>query len=408
MLEKPISVAYYNGFWYSASSPIGGDYLQSITYKNRNFERIRFEIRLLTLLFDVIHIPRSHLLTFQNRNSYSVTQRYIFDSDFSCLTERSIILSSTLPHIDNHSDTERIVERVNNNNWSADLEKKFIETIKKTESIYIDSKRESKINVDIWRQYVASIKVKNKKLAKSIEKIVKKSTYKETPFLHELFVEELLNSNDIDNETKVKIWQDTNTIYMISGGHDLGENRRIPIDKRIEHVDAKHDNTGTLRELYSPEFIRDLIAEELGDRCLLTFKEIPIEALLRFRDSPHWAGFKNDIFNMFDVITQLEKIKPSEFQCASNSYRIMLYKKFILENDNGMLAATFAELLEVASGIYDPVLGKTVKTMKSIIAKLVVDKYADWKLSRNLASYSSFWSTLKEVLDENVIAPRTV
>ncbi len=200
------NIVYYSGFWYSSYSPIGMEPYDLILNDRKLFERIKADLRLLCLIFDVIHIPRSHLLTFHTNTNWSIIRQYILEKDFDFLVEHNILLSSTLPYIDEYSDTERIVERTKNKGWSKSVDDKFIKTIKNVTAIKIDSARESKNNVDEFQQYIVLLKGKNREIGNELDEIKKKSNYKTIPFLHEMFVEELYKNRKIDAHKQVSIY----------------------------------------------------------------------------------------------------------------------------------------------------------------------------------------------------------
>ena len=401
MSTETQNIVYYSGFWYSNFSPIGNTAYDIILNEKKLLERLKTDIRLLTLIFDIIHVPRSHLLTFQTNYNWSIIRQYLFDGDFDYLVEHQILLSSTLPYIDEYSDTERIIERVKTKQWSKNIDDKFISSIKGVASVKIDSSRESQSNVDVFQQYISILKDKNRKIGYELDEIKKKSNYKNIPFLHELFVEELLKSTEIKQNNKEEIWRFTNTLYLTTGCLDLGDDRRISLNKNIEEIGGtKNDNTGILRELYSPEFLETLLIEEIGEKYLIKFKNANLYEILKFRELESWKYFKVEIFKMFDTLSQIEKIKPIEFSQYREKEKLLAYKKYILGDDKDKLAGLIAELMEVAGGIYDPVLGKTIKTGKSIIAEAIVKKYANWKISKTLEHYQQFWEDLKRILDD--------
>ena len=400
MVTNNQNIVYYNGFWYSNFSPIGVSEYDLLINEKKLLERIKTDLRLLTLIFDIIHVPRSHLLTFHINQNWSVIKQYLAEKDFDYLVEQKILTSSTLPYLDEYSDTERIIERVKTKKWSSKVDDKFITTIKNVSAVKIDSKREAQNNVDIFQQYISILKDKNRRVGFVLDEIKKKSNFKNVPFLHELFVEELFKTTNLENNFKDEIWRFTNTLYISTGCLDLGDNRRITLNKNIEVIGgSKYDNTGILRELYSPEFIETLLIEELGEPYLVKFKNANLFEIMKFRELNSWKFFKSEIFQMFDTLSQIEKIKPLEFSQYRGKDKLFAYKKFILGQDKDKFATLIAELMELASGIYDPVLGKIVKTGKSVIADLLVKKYTNWKLSKNLEHYREFWKDLKNILN---------
>ena len=395
------NVVYYSGFWYSSYSPIGLSLIDQLLNEKKYLERLKTDIRLLTLIFDIIHVPRSHFLTFHTNHNWGTVKLYLQDRDFLYLTEHEILLSSTLPYIDEYSDTERILERVKTKKWSSNVDDKFIKSIKNVTSIKIDSHLESTNNVDIFQQYISILKDKNRKVGNELDEIKKKANFKNIPFLHEMFIEELFKTTKIDSQSKEEIWRITNTMYISTGCLDLGENRRISFNKNIEEIGGtKSDNTGILRELYSPEFIETLLIEELGESYLVKFKTVHLFEIMKFRELESWKHFKSEIFQMFDTLTQIEKIKPSEFAQYKGKDKLLAYKKFILGEDKDKLANFFSEMIEVAAGVHDPILGKVVKTGKSIIADSIVKKYTSWKVSKKIEHYNQFWKDLKKILNE--------
>lgn len=394
------NIVYYNGFWYSSFSPIGSEPYNMIIDKRKQLGRIKSDMRLLALIFDIIHIPRSHLLTFHTNHNWEVIEQYLCDNDWQFFVDNNIVLSSSLPYIDEYSDTERIVERIKNKNWSKEVDDKFIKSVKGVTSIKIDSIRESKGNVDRFQQYIELLKGKNREIGNELDEIKKRSEYRTIPFLHEIFIEELYKNRKIDAQSKETIWRFTNSLYIHTGGLDLGDKRRINFDGRIEDKESTHDNAGLLRELYSPKFIEALIIEELGDKYLVKYLNNDISEIMKFRDVETWDDFKSDIFEMFETLNQLEKIRPLEFAKFTGQQRLLAYKKYILGEDKSKFAQLIADLMVVASDVYDPVAGKTIKTVKGIIAGKLLKKYSEWQVSKKLKSYKAFWKKLKTILDE--------
>lgn len=399
-MDSSPNIVYYNGFWYSGFLPIGKTVNELILGEKNQFEKLKKDLRLLSLIFDVIHIPRSHLLTFHTNTNWSIVRKYILDYDFQVLVSNRIILSSALPYIDEYSDTERIIERVKSKKWSKNLDDNLISIIKELSSVNIDSDRESRNNVDEFQQYITLLKSKNGKIGRELDEIKKRSNFGNTPFLHEMFVEELYKSQKIDSSSKESIWRFTNSLYMTTGCLELGSNRRINLEKSVEDKAAKYDNTGLLRGLYSSKFIEALISEELGDKYLIKFLNAPLDKVLHFRELKSWNIFKSDIFEMFETLTQIEKIRPEEFAAFKGQEKILAYKKYILGSDKDKFSSLMAGLLETAAGVYDPALGKVVKTSKSVIAGILVKKYSNWKISKTIKGYNEFWKEFKSVLDE--------
>jgi len=398
-----LKIIYYNGFWYSAHLPIGESYFKLLVDQNEFVSKIKKDIRLLCLLFDQIHIPRSHLVTFFNESHYNIVNEYVNSYDFKYLTDRKIIISSRLPYLDNYSDTERLIERVFKKRWNQGLGKSYLNIIKKLESAKIHSGKESKNNIDHFGQYIEIVKDRNKKIAYILKEIKNKSTYSDIPFLHEIFIEELIKSDDLSIQEKVSIWKETNSLYMITGGLDLGDNRRITYNTTIESDEQKHDNSGLLRKLYSPEFIESMIIEEMGLQYLVKYIENDIRFVIHYRNNNKeifqlWNGFRKQLHEIFSGITLLEK-HDSRFKTLSDREIINYYKNYLLKTDDKLISDIVADLVSNLGSEVDPLLGKTVKSGQRFIATKLTKWWSKRELSKSIGEYQKFWSEFKKVLE---------
>lgn len=158
--------------------------------------------------------------------------------------------------------------------------------------------------------------------------------------------------------------------------------------------------TGLLRELYSPKFIQSLLVEELGEKYLIKFLNNDIKKVMSFREINTWTLFKKEIFEMFETLNLLEKINPTEFENYKGEQKILAYKKHILGEDSSKFSNLIADLVVMTGETHDPVTGKLISSGKKIIADKLIKIYSDWKISRKMKSYKSFWKKLKEKLDK--------
>lgn len=398
-MDASENIVYYNGFWYSTHSPLGMLDHDFLDYRKRVLDQLTYDLRSLALLFDVIHVPRSHLLTFHTNVHWEVVQVYTESRDFKYFADNEIVLTSSLPYIDNYSDTERIVERVKDNSWSSQIDKAFVEKIKRVNAVKIDSGQEAKRDVDIFGEYIALRKMQDRRLGLALDEITKKASYQHIPFVHEIFIEEVLKSSEIDGANKAKIWKDTNTLYMESGCLDLSDTRRISLDSRVEATTARWDNCGMLRELYSPKFIQFLIEYQLGEKYLIRFLRADIEKVMEFRNVCIWRDFKSDIFQMFEILTIHQKIFPEKYAKFSNDDKMRAFKRHLIEIDSSAVSQMVADLMVIVAETQDPVTGKIVGVGKRFIAEKLIKWYSDKKLDEKIRSYREFWKELKHLLD---------
>lgn len=392
------NIVYYTGFWYSTHSIIRLTDFDGFGYSKKMLDQIKCDMRLLSLIFDIIHVPRSHFLTFQNTLHHEVVKEYLLTSDFQYFNEQKILLSSLLPSTDRDSDTERIIERVKSNHWSSDIDNDFIRKVRSLDFVNIDSKRESAQNVDIFQQYISLLKVKHKKVAHILDEIKKRSHYQQIPFLHELFIEEIAKSPKINELAKKKIWEVTNSYYISTGGLDLGEDRRISLNVSAEDPRNTHDNSGLQRSLYSPRFIQSLIAEELGDKYMIKYLTAHINDIMRFRNLPSWRSFLDDLFEMINTISLLERYKPEKFSRFSDQEKIQAYKKYLEDG----IAEEISHALKGGSirDAQKAELNTPGGAENELAAKQLIKSYTENNVSQKMESYKVFWKEFKSELNK--------
>ncbi|WP_460970959.1 hypothetical protein [Spirosoma migulaei] len=387
------NVVYYSGLWYSTFLPF--DNKKNSIYDNK---RLEYDMRLLTLFFDIIYIPRSHFLTFYEigRDHYDFVKSYLTNNDFRYLSNNNIILSSSLPSLDNYSDTERVVERIKNNKWSPYINTNFIDTIKNLDSVKINSKVESQNNIDKFEDYISGKIDINEKVGSILSEIKKKSVYGDIPFLHEKFIEEVKKSNELSISDKEDIWRETNSIYINSSGLDLGD-RKVIYNNRIEYNYAIKDKNNILRELYSPNFISSLFVEELGANYLDKFLKGDIGNVMRFRDLDVWKGFKSEIFKMLEEISMFEY---KNIIAPTDEKKILEYKKYIIKEKDkyGILGSIPNLVIDLSKSLGDPVTGNVVGGLKNVAVNLIIKIYSNYQLSRMMENYKPFWRELKNIL----------
>lgn len=408
-MHSPKNIVYYNGFWYSAFSPLGAEKFSVGVPETLAVQKIESDLRLLSLVFDEIHVPRSHLLTFQTQRHARIAQECLKRRDSEYFTRHGILISSTRPSIDEYSDTERILERVKAEKWSLDLSAFTVKTVKAIPAVKIDSLREANNNVDEFDQLIAIWEASNPKLGKKLRELKLRSSKGDVPFLHEAFVEGLLKETSIDLETRVEIWRTTNSLYMQSGCLELGSNRRIVFNRNIENPRETHDNSLMLREAYSPDFLRELLRYEIGDACLVKFLDDDVSKVLKFRELECWTSFKEEIFTLFEILTAVEKIDPIQFAEYKGLQKVLSLRKLLIENDGAKFATLVGELAQMAVSLEFPVAGRTVKAPSAFLIDYLVKKFSNWKISKKMPNYGIFWKKLKELLDSDdlhVVLPR--
>lgn len=393
------NVTYYNGFWYSSHSSLRFNAFADIFAQGRILKKIKDDLRLLSLLFNQIHVPRSHFLTFHTKQHWDITREYLSSRDYRFFSQNDMILSSRLPYLDASADTERIVERVGTLKWSGEMNLAHIKLVRDQAATNIDSRFEASGNIDSFQAYIEFLKSRNRSLSNKLQNIKALSTHGDTPFLHELFVEKIANDESLNFNEKEQTWRDTNSIYMNTGGLDLGDDRGINLDPDIECSSASNDNSGRLRYLYSSSFIQGMVKEELGLKLLIKFLHEDVGRIFAFRQGNSelrfaWLAFQAEMVDMVEILTMFAKYESSITK-LDISETLKFYKALRLQEEGKPIAEVLASLLALGSGAVNPVAGQVASGAKVFITKQI----KKWLQRRSemtyLGGYFRFWELFR-------------
>ncbi|WP_299774892.1 hypothetical protein [uncultured Tateyamaria sp.] len=299
------STVYYSNFWYSRFyRPLPYDF--GGNQARDELTQHKFRLRLLSLFFDKIYIPRSHLLTFRHEIQGGIDRSVFEDRDFGFLFENGQILVSSLPGIDAKQDNERILARSS----STDRviypdDPSYIEMVPISDLYEIDSMLEAASNTISFPDYGRRISITNPSVSERFLEILKRSEIDGLPFFHENFIS--LVREEFDDEIFYKIWRETNSIYLTTGG--VGQSGIIPFfNEEIESVNFRYEPHNLDRYLYSPASLYQFLSLFLSGTEMSRFIQNDIESVVGFIHKNQdynalWRDFKSDFHRLVSNIS---------------------------------------------------------------------------------------------------------
>jgi hypothetical protein len=292
-MMRPLSTfkrtVYYSHFWYSrfAYSPISrlnGNLL------NEEVDCHRRYLRLLSLFFETIYIPRTHLVTHLFNGQDDIILRVLNTKDVKYLCEIGTISISLFPGTDAKQDFDRITSR---SRYAPDIfypKPPFLAHIPSSRECSVDTFKESSSNLVTFPAYANTLSIVSPSLSSTAATLISRSTIKDVPFFHEKFVRDLPSS--VDNTFVEKLWRDTNSIYLTTGAPELSSmiayfNEQIestdfrftaPItSNRLSRLIDRYWLVPTDRYLYNPSALLMFIMQFLSERELKAFLFADIE-----------------------------------------------------------------------------------------------------------------------------------
>jgi hypothetical protein len=303
---------YYSHFWYSRFANISIDTFDGNFFENEITNHCHY-LRLLALFFKTIYIPRTHLLTQLFPDQWKIPEHLFRTRDFRYLSEIGTIRISTFPGLDKRQDAERIISRSSlTDEVIYAMEKNFLDAIPESEKIVVPSNEEAKSNAATFPQYGRWLEQVSRELGQKFAEVANSSTLKDIPFFHERFVLQL--KREFDAPTFARLWRDTNSIYLTSGGIGLASFISY-FNERIESLRFRHTPYKVDRYLYNPSSLYTFLNLLLTNREVNAFLNGPIEKSLESLLSKSKAaalleGFRGTYFQLVDEISPITAREP--------------------------------------------------------------------------------------------------
>ena len=300
------STVYYSNFWYSRFyRPITHDFGGNLA--NDELTQHKFRLRLLSLFFDKIYIPRSHLLTFRHDIQGGINRSVFEDKDFGFLLEHDQLLISSFPNLDANQDNERILGR------SAKTKRviypddpSYLKMIPISQTYEINSLLEAQSNTISFPDYGRQIALSNPDVSHRFDELLKRAEIDDIPFFHEDFTS--LLREEFSDDTFLKIWRETNSIYLTTGG--IGQDGIIPFfNEELESTNFRYAPYDLDRYLYSPTSLFTFLSLFLTGQEMSRLIQNDIESVFGFihQNADHWevwTDFKSDFHRLVASISR--------------------------------------------------------------------------------------------------------
>jgi len=399
------TTAYYSQFWYSKYENLTRDSFSGSFFQDE-VQRHKDYLRLLSILFEKIYIPRTHLLTHAFSKQWKIGFEVFKSREFSHLLANDMLIVSSYPGIDQKQDNERILSRQSHTDkvYFAP-ENDYAKSVPITPIYEVDSIAESRSNTISFPDYGEQLEALNPKLAGEYMDAVKKSNIDGIPFYHELFTKHIKESFGAKNFEK--IWRDTNSIYLTTGVP--GDRSVIPyFNELIESTDFRCRPYGFDRLLLSPLAILTFLGLFLTDKEINSFLRGPVEL------SCPWVGrdyeFRGKVNSFrkayFGIVQQLSVLtsKPN-YSDNPNLLTVRNMFSLALEQSSRKWTNTTEKLSSDISAIANATgsdeLGVAAMTINSGI-KLSKNKLREYLIKRRHPDIVKFVQALKNNLKETL------
>ena len=211
---------FYTGCFYA------GAHTQSISEINRiasgsASKKHLVNLRILSLIFERIYFPRSHLLTFLTPSWAQLVRQIISDKSFARMVAESIIDISVTVAFDVKSDTERIRYRLEKLGIVDPLQQNTLENIVKKFAVSPAQNANSSVQSQVMYEEMSGIAQEfattEPTLFKAISEAMKRSEGFGVPFLHEAFLKNAVSSSLLDHKRWHEVQLNINSLYIRNG-----------------------------------------------------------------------------------------------------------------------------------------------------------------------------------------------
>lgn len=294
---------YYTKFWYSRFIIAKSGNFDSILYAS-SAQMHAVHMRLLSVFFDNIYIPRTHLISHMYSVEQEVVEEALSVEEFKFLSEVGCIRISTFPTLDSVGDNNRILERSSLTDevvYASD--KGFLKQIPETENITIASLNEASKNKEQFPSYARRLEIISKSLSKEVSEAIKRSEIKDVPFFHEKFIRRL--KSKLSAEHFERVWRDTNSIYVTSA--DPAQSGLTSyFDPEYESIRFRHRPNGIDRYLFNPSCLYTFLGFFLTEEEVGTLLYGPVAKSLKFvTASGHYKAMRSEFRREYGALVSL-------------------------------------------------------------------------------------------------------
>jgi hypothetical protein len=306
-------------------------------------------MRLLSLFFDHIYIPRTHLITQLFSFQSTIAAEVLSTRDVQFLDDTGVLTISQLPGLDAQADAERIIMR---SSLTAEIKyadsKAYIAMFPKSRA-FVPSNREAQANTMSFSEYGQLLESSSPPLARQFSNLVDGSTLRDIPFFHEIFVRRL--KSEFPSTIFEKLWRDTNSIYLTTGG--IGIDNIIPyFNHSIESLAFRHAPSNIDRYLLSPQALQIFLSLFLSTYELTVFFDDPIERSCEYLLN----------YGLFDTL--LATFRTSYFTLVSEISQFTKQPSFARDLSSNLIAELYTKALEGTLDHAPPLLRSSAKVRR--------------------------------------------
>ena len=317
------NAVYYPGLWYSRFLNVPLSAFDGNIQRN-SVQRQCMHLRLLSLIFDTIYIPRTHLLTHVYSLETDIVGALVQSRDFRFLVDHGAIKISTFPELDERQDSERILARQGlTNSLIYTSEKLAGRVIPASKPYGVASDKESKQNLLTFPHYGNLLKLVDPGLSASVLDKIDHAQLGDVPFFHEHFI--LSAKESLPKEEFEKVWRDTNSIYLTSP---------IPLegglisyfDEQIESIGFRFEPHGIDRYLFNPSAIYTYMQNYIDSNDMIAFLGGDISSSHRFISSTGERctaakGFRTEYFSLVERVSSSIRNQPAALDLNMQTIR---------------------------------------------------------------------------------------
>lgn len=320
MEKHRFKTVYYSNFWYSRYyKPPVIDFDGNLISHEVDLHKVY--LRLLSIFFDTIYIPRTHFITQSFTLQHKIPDALLDADEFNFLLNKGVLKISSYPGLDAYQDNERILGRQGlSSRVVYPQDKDFLRKIPITEIFEVDTSREATSNSISFPEYGEILMIHNKEVGQKFLELTKEAQIGDIPFFHEHFVNRL--REEFEPDVFQKIWRETNSIYLTSGAPEHDDFIAY-FNEEIESSNFRFKPYGVDRYLYSPPSLYSFLSIFLSSEYMWKFLYASIEKthgnLLSESAAPTLSKFRDEFQKIVDMLSLYTRAEAARYDLSQQT-----------------------------------------------------------------------------------------
>lgn len=335
---------YYSDFWYSrhfrhTESSVGANVVQEEVVQHR------FRLRLLSLFFDTLYVPRTHLITSVFPDQYKIADHVISSTEIAVLLDSGSIRISSSPGLDAYQDNLRILERQTETTDALyPSDRGYVSRIPVTRDFIVDTKQESLGNMVTFPQYGDLLTSYNAEIGRKYKEVVRRSGLRDVPFFHERFLK--LIREEVPSDIFASIWRNTNSIYLTSGAPEH-KGFIAYFNEEIESDSFRFEPYSIDRYLFSPStlytFLGIFLDTSQVSRLLYDDIRITHRPFLQHPLHPATSLFRHEYQKVARAVSQITRVGSLKGLLDQQGLKLLF--ELVLDSEEGRVGKVVQEVL---------------------------------------------------------------